>query len=152
MKTLINSKIIKETEKAFCLSFDGLDSKSFSTIEMWIPKSRVKKENENFLLKENGKFFMDFIANLSIKINENEKREESEAGVIFGDKVFKINENGKLWFNGDIFSFSVGWKEKDPSGYYENHRKIKGETDFGKVFFITGIPEDEKNVIESLKN
>jgi hypothetical protein len=162
MITLKKSSIVRETEKAYLISFTGVSrpktsileawDKDFDPVEMWFPKSLLKNEGEGHLVKENNNFGVKFEVELALKLAALQFRKEEKEGVTLAGMIFKINRNGKIWFNGESITFSVGFADKQPSGYYENHRYAKGEKNFGKIFFIDGIDKSNEELLTAVRS
>lgn len=161
MITLKNPSVVKETEKAYLISFTGVSKpetsiltawdQDFETIEMWFPKTFIKQDGEKFLVKENKNFGIRFEVELASKIVDLKFKKEKTEGIMLAGMNFKINRNGKIWFAGETVTFSVGISDKQPSGYYERHRYCKGENNFGKVFFIDGIDKDNEELLKAVR-
>jgi hypothetical protein len=158
---LKKAKVVRETEKALLLSFEGVNkpadkiaqewNQDFSPIEMWFPKSFIKIENALYFVKESQNFGLKFQVELAAKMIDQKHTDEKVNGVDLAGINCKINRNvGKLWFNSESFAFSVGMAEKQPTGYYESHRYAKGQSNFGKTFFIDGLKEEQKELLNAL--
>jgi cell shape-determining protein MreC len=150
MIQLKNVQVTKETEKALLLNFTGFTnlktkahdeySQDFpEAFDLWFPKSKIKMDNDKYLVKDTNNFWMNKEIDIAVKMGELKLKKEKEEGILLNGKIFKVKRfNSTIEFIGDI-TFTVGFKAKSPEGYYEQHRQCKGERSFGYVFFIKGI-------------
>jgi hypothetical protein len=159
MITLHNPSIQNQSEKAYSITFTGYTTPETKImnechyefpqpITEWFPKSFIKIEAEKIKVKETRNFWLQKEIEIAKKLKAIKDKSELENGVIFNGINFKVKKNGNYTFSNNELEFTVGFKAKEPKGYYEQHRYCKGEDNFGYVFFIKNISLEKLNEIK----